>query len=119
MKPKQMEREKPLREIWDKLTEAQRQQIIREQIEESDRGEVSAASPDEQARLDRVMGRLRGRGRPRVGRSASRINVTVEKGFLRDIDKFRKRLNMSRSELIARGIRMVMDCEAAERRKAG
>lgn len=63
------------------------------------------------ARLE-VERKLRARGRPKVGKGAQRIMVTVERGLLSEADAFAKRRQMSRSQLIAEGLKQVM-------RKAG
>lgn len=47
-------------------------------------------------------------GRPKVGSGSKVISVSVEKGLLRQVDAFAKRSGMSRSELIAQGMRAVM-----------
>jgi hypothetical protein len=50
----------------------------------------------------------RKRGRPPVGLGAAKIRVSVERGLLRQADSFAKRLHVSRSELIAQGIRALI-----------
>ena len=52
--------------------------------------------------------RLKKRGRPPVGLGAAKIRVSVERGLLRKADSFAKRRHVSRSELIAQGIRAVI-----------
>jgi hypothetical protein len=51
-------------------------------------------------------------GRPRVGRGATRVLISVERGLLEDADAYARRAKMSRSELFSRGIRAMI-------RKAG
>lgn len=43
-------------------------------------------------------------GRPRVGRGAKRVLITVEGGLLKRADAYAKRHGLNRSELIAKGI---------------
>ena len=50
----------------------------------------------------------RARGRPKVGRGAKRVMITVEMGLLKEADDYAKRIGMSRSELVASGIRSVL-----------
>ena len=50
----------------------------------------------------------RRRGRPKVGRGAKRVMITVEGGLLKAADDYAKRLGMSRSEFIASGIRSML-----------
>ena len=47
-------------------------------------------------------------GRPKIGNGSKVISVSVERGLLRQVDAFAKRTGMTRSELIARGMRAVM-----------
>ena len=50
----------------------------------------------------------RRRGRPRVGMGAEKIRVSIERHLLAQSDAFAKEYHMSRSEMIARGLRAVM-----------
>ena len=61
-------------------------------------------SAAQQARFERV----RGRGRPRVGRGAKVISLSVEKGLLAKADAAAKNIGISRAELFARGLRAVL-----------
>jgi hypothetical protein len=47
-------------------------------------------------------------GRPKVGQGAKRVLITVEQGLLKQADKVAKARNLSRSELIALGLRLAM-----------
>jgi hypothetical protein len=47
-------------------------------------------------------------GRPKIGKGSKVISVSVEKDLLKRVDAFAKRQRMTRSELIARGMRAVM-----------
>jgi hypothetical protein len=51
----------------------------------------------------------RKRGRPRVGRGAKTISVTIEMGLLAKADRLARRLRVSRANLIARGLRSVVE----------
>ena len=52
--------------------------------------------------------RKRGPGRPKVGEGAARVLVSIEGGLLARADKFAESKRMTRSELIALGLRTVM-----------
>lgn len=52
--------------------------------------------------------RARRRGRPPVGQGAQRVLVTIERDLLRESDERAKKLGLSRSALIARGLRAVL-----------
>ena len=50
----------------------------------------------------------RRRGRPRIGLGAEKVRVTIEKSLLREADLFARAKGLSRSELIARGLRAIL-----------
>ena len=63
----------------------------------------------QQEQHDRAIRQARAkRGRPVVGKGAERIQITVERSLLDEADLFAKQRHISRSELIARGLRMAM-----------
>lgn len=64
----------------------------------------SPLTPEDKA----LLARAANRGRPRVGKGAKRVLVSVERGLLDDADAAARRLNISRSELIARGLRAAL-----------
>jgi hypothetical protein len=43
-------------------------------------------------------------GRPRIGRGAKRVLVTIERGLLSRTDRFAKAHGLSRAQLVARGL---------------
>lgn len=51
----------------------------------------------------------RKRGRPRVGQGAKTISVTIEKSLLAKADRLARRLGTSRANIIARGLRSVVE----------
>jgi hypothetical protein len=55
------------------------------------------------------------RGRPKISEGAKPINVTVEQGLLRRADSWAKDHGMSRSQLIARGLELVMAGNGSQR----
>ena len=56
----------------------------------------------------RLHRQARRRGRPKVGGGAKRVMITVEMGLLKAADDFAKRSGISRSELVASGIRSIL-----------
>ena len=50
----------------------------------------------------------RKRGRPRIGQGADKIQISVERGLLKKVDRVADELHLSRSELIARGLHAVL-----------
>ncbi len=63
-------------------------------------------TPQQRAQLCRAR---RKRGRPRVGRGAKTISVTIEMGLLAKADRLARRLRTSRANLIARGLRSMLE----------
>lgn len=57
--------------------------------------------------------RARRRGRPRVGKGAQKIHITLERGLVKEADRVARKNGWGRSELIARAL------AAAIGRKAG
>ncbi len=55
----------------------------------------------------------RKRGRPRVGKGAKVIAVSLEKGLLAQCDRLAKKKGVSRASLIARGLKRVIAAEKA------
>jgi len=66
------------------------------------------ADPNPAQRKQLVRAKRR-RGRPRVGKGVRVISVSVEKGLLQAIDKLAKRKKAKRAELIAEGLRAILD----------
>lgn len=65
--------------------------------------EARDLTPDERRQYDEAIGR--GPGRPPVGEGAAKIRVSVERALLRGADAEAKRRDVSRSELIALGLK--------------
>lgn len=68
--------------------------------------------PDRAAKKRHAAARAK-RGRPRRGNGAKVISVTVEQTLLSKADRLAKKLKVSRARLIERGLRKVLDDEAA------
>ncbi len=47
-------------------------------------------------------------GRPRIGRGAKRVLLSIERGLLDEADALARRQNMSRSELFSRGVKAML-----------
>ena len=50
----------------------------------------------------------RGRGRPKVGRGAKVISLSIEESLLEKSDTLAKHLNVSRASLVARGLKAML-----------
>jgi hypothetical protein len=47
-------------------------------------------------------------GRPVIGEGAKIVPVSIERGLLRQVDRFAKRHKLKRSQLVAEGLRMLL-----------
>lgn len=47
-------------------------------------------------------------GRPMVGKGAKIVPVSIERGLLKEADSFAKRHKLKRSQMVAQGLRLVM-----------
>lgn len=65
--------------------------------------------PSEKRRHDSLVRQIkRRRGRPRIGKGAKRVQITVEGALLKSVDRFARARGISRSELISQGLRLAM-----------
>jgi hypothetical protein len=90
------------------MSETERQAFIGQMKLDLAQGIHEKPDAEEQARLDRVMTRLRRRGRPRIGKGAKRVLVTIEKDLLARADKFARKNGYTRAALIAHALQSVM-----------
>jgi hypothetical protein len=109
------------------MTDAQRDEFVKDLDREIPYSETSPLTPDmrrkwrmAQAR-GRAMAAARKAGRPRVGESSERIAVTVERKLLSEADALADVRGISRAQLIAEGLRLALKANErrALRRKAG
>ncbi len=57
--------------------------------------------------------KARKRGRPQIGEGAEKIRVSIERGLLVKSDAYARKHGMSRSELIAQGLRAIIAARSA------
>lgn len=93
-------------ERFMEMTDAERDAYVakydREEISLKDMKPLTKA---DQALLARA---VRKPGRPKVGQGAKRVLVSIERSTLAQADAVARKLHISRSELIGRGIREVV-----------
>ncbi len=53
------------------------------------------------------------RGRPAVGLGAKIVPVSIERGLLQQADRFARQHKLKRSQMVAEGLRMVMERKAS------
>ena len=51
----------------------------------------------------------RSAGRPMIGKGAKIVPVSIERGLLKEADRFAKRHKLKRSQMVAEGLRLVME----------
>jgi hypothetical protein len=51
-------------------------------------------------------------GRPRIGKGAKIVPISIERGLLQEADSFAKQHNLKRSQMVAEGHRLVMQRRA-------
>jgi hypothetical protein len=64
------------------------------------------------ATMQRMHRRAAKRGRPRVGKGAAKLYISMERGLLKQADHFAKTHGLSRSQLISQGIRAMLESAA-------
>jgi hypothetical protein len=87
------------------MTPAERDKAVAEFDREFIMDTFKPLTPKMQARWERAK---RKRGRPRVGRGARVISVSVERDLLARSDALARKLKVRRAALIARGLRAVL-----------
>jgi len=81
-----------------------------------ERGEVPRSqsrplTPAERKIWDKIRKSLQ-RGRPTVGAGAKVMSISIERGLLKKADAFAKRHHLKRSQMVAEGLRLVMQRRA-------
>jgi hypothetical protein len=93
---------KKLKPYWE-MTTAE----LREATKEFDKEFVPTRPLSTRMRAQLRRARL-GPGRPKIGKGAKSVLISVEQGLLEDADAFARKYRLSRSELFARGLRTVL-----------
>jgi hypothetical protein len=101
-------------DVFDRLSDAEKRAFAAQydrKIRLSESEPMTARERQELARQfakrDRK-GPGKGRGRPKVGRGAARVSVSIEGGMLKALDEYARRHGLSRSEVLVRGASQLM-----------
>jgi hypothetical protein len=86
---------------------------LAEATKEFDEEFVSSKTRPLTAKDKRLHARAKRRGRPQIGEGAEKIRVSIERGLLVKSDAYAHKHGMSRSELIAKGLRAVIAARSA------
>jgi hypothetical protein len=92
------------------LPDAEKERIFHELEAESPEDRMARSRPlnaSERRQWRKFVARSR-MGRPRVGKGAKTISLTVELGLLKQADAYAKRHGISRAKLVAQGLMAVM-----------
>ena len=55
----------------------------------------------------------RGLGRPKIGKGAVVVPISLERGFLKEVDAYAKANHLKRSQMVAEGLRIIMRRKAS------
>jgi hypothetical protein len=94
------------------LPDSEKERIFQE-IEAETPEETLARSRPLNARERRQWRRFKNKmGRPKVGKGAKTISLTVEMGLLKQADAYAKRHGISRAKLVAQGLQVILGSAA-------
>ncbi len=94
---------------FDELSEADKQKVFNYYSTQKNLAGLGPLDKAEQKTLNaqRAAGRKKV-GRPLIGEGSKPIAVTIEAGLLRRVDEYAKAHGFKRTQLIARGLRMIV-----------
>lgn len=92
---------------WNKKSAAERNAEADAYAKVSEADILALSRPPTRGELLKLEAQAR-RGRPRVGKGAARVQISMERGLLARIDAHARKRRMTRSQLIAEGIRRVL-----------
>jgi len=96
-------------EKFSSLSRAEKEGVYRE----CDDPDVALRSRPMDPRMKKLWKRAKSKGgRPRIGRGATRVLISIERGLLEDVDAFARRRRVTRSQLFSEGVKSML-------RKAG
>jgi hypothetical protein len=101
-------RSRTVKPYWQ-MTSAQLAAATREFDKEFIADTFGKAPPSAKVQLRRA----KRPGRPKIGKGARRVLVTVERGLLAEADAFARRHKINRSQLVAAGLRKIISPKAA------
>jgi hypothetical protein len=109
-----MQKKKAKRSVIDEfiaLPDAEKERIYQE-IENESTEHMLARSRPLNARERAQWRRFQAKGRPKIGKGAKTISLTVEKNLLKRADAYAKRLGISRAALVAHGLQAILGSAA-------
>jgi hypothetical protein len=94
------------------LSDAEKEAEIADLEKGIDESEWRPLTPSERRGWNKIQKSLQQRGRPTIGAGAQVLSVSIERGLLEKADAFAKRHKLKRSQMVAQGLRLVMQCRA-------
>ena len=99
-------------EAFDALPDAEKERIWQEIDRKSPEQLLAESRPlnkKERATWRRIKKKM---GRPKIGKGAKVISLSVERGLLKQADAYAKKAGISRAQLVADGLRAVIGSAA-------
>ena len=100
-------RQSPI-EAFLALSPEQKDREYRAIDREFSRAETKPLTVRQRKAWNKFRERRRARGRPRIGEGAKVVSLTIEGGLLKRTDALAKREGVSRAQLVARGLEMLL-----------
>jgi predicted transcriptional regulator len=100
-KPDPVTDERPLSEVFFSMSDDQKEDLVRRQLDDSAAGRFTTPSAEEQARHDEVPSGVRRGGK---GKTYRRVTVSVEQGLLARLDSIAERHGISRARVVQSAI---------------
>jgi hypothetical protein len=103
-----MQNVKDISKVWDRLTDAERDAFVKQYDRPIPKSETRPLTKAERERYERAIGRKPRKAASKTKRQTQRLFITLERGLVADLDAHARKLGLSRSELIARGLAMAI-----------
>ena len=97
---------------FEGLPDSEKDRIVREIESESPEQRLARSRPLNAQERELWRRFKRKAGRPKIGRGTTNVSVSLEKSLLREADRYARRHGMSRSQLIAQGVRALIGSAA-------
>jgi hypothetical protein len=98
---------------FEALSDADKEKVSRYYDEGRHLGETRPLTPGERAEVRQMQAKAQKQmGRPRVGKGAKVIALSVERDLLMRADAYAKRHGLKRAELVAQALRAIIDRKA-------
>jgi hypothetical protein len=105
MKIKKPKKSRSGYEKFSSISQAEKEAVY----QECDDPDVAMRSRPLDSRMKKLWKRAKSKGgRPRIGRGATRVLISIERGLLEDVDDFARRRRVTRSQLFSEGVKTVL-----------